>query len=106
MNIILFVLLTACGNTVKSDQVPQSSLSEASIQYTVIRVEGGWGYEIIKNGHVIIHQAHIPAIEGRQAFKDSLQALSTAQLITEKIKKNIMPPSVSLKELDSLGILQ
>jgi len=65
----------------------------------------GWGYDILLNGEPHIHQPHIPAVSGNQGFKDEASARKAANLIVWKMKHNIMPPSISTEELDSLGVL-
>lgn len=67
---------------------------------------GGYGYMIYVDSAAdpYIKQPHIPAIPGNKAFADSLQAMKAAELVAYKIRNNVMPPSVSTQELDSLGI--
>jgi hypothetical protein len=65
----------------------------------------GWGYDILLNGEPHIHQPHIPAVSGNQGFKSEAAARKAANLIVWKMKHNIMPPSISTEELDSLGVL-
>ena len=66
----------------------------------------GWGYVISIDGKKTINQPHIPGMSGEKGFKTEEQALKTADLVIYKIKHNIFPPSVSAKELDSLGVLK
>lgn len=63
----------------------------------------GFGYQISRQEKVLINQPFIPAVQGQQTFKDSLQALKTAQLVVKKIERNVFP-QVSLHELDSMKI--
>jgi len=64
----------------------------------------GWGYDIYINGTKYIHQPHMPAINGEEGFKSKEDAVKTAELIARKINNNMMPPSISVNELDSLGV--
>jgi hypothetical protein len=64
----------------------------------------GWGYDILIEGKKYVHQPHIPAISGNKGFSTQHEAEKVAELVKYKIKNNIMPPSVSPEELDSLGI--
>jgi hypothetical protein len=66
----------------------------------------GYGYNIIMDSHVFIHQPSIPSIAGNKGFTSNEQAEKVAALVIYKLTHNIMPPSVTLKELDSLGILK
>ena len=64
---------------------------------------GGFGYLIQLNGQVIIKQVIIPAISKKVSFKTGEDALKTARLVAQKIKSKKIP-TVTLHELDSLGI--
>ncbi|MDB5258765.1 MAG: hypothetical protein JWM14_3460 [Chitinophagaceae bacterium] len=66
----------------------------------------GWGYSISIDGKKTINQPNIPGIEGKKGFKTKEQALKTADFVIYKIKHNSFPPSVTRKELDSLGVLK
>ena len=62
----------------------------------------GWGYDIIMNEKVIIHQTNIPGVTGNHGFHTKEDAQVIANFVLYKISKNIFPPSISNKELDSL----
>ncbi len=63
-----------------------------------------FGYDIIVDGRVYVHQPNIPARAGNNGFISEEQAEKVAQLVLKKIKMNILPPTVSVDELDSLEI--
>ncbi len=65
----------------------------------------GFGYDIYVKDQLYIHQAGIPAISENKGFYTADAAQKTAQLVAFKIQNNILPPSVSIQELDSLGVL-
>ncbi|CAG0998539.1 MAG: DUF4907 domain-containing protein [Bacteroidetes bacterium] len=97
---------TEAKNIQPSDSV--LDLSKISPQYSVEVFnanENEFGYDILVNGMKYIHQPHIPAIEGMEGFKSKKDAEKTAALMIEKIKNNIIPPTISKAELDSLGVL-
>ena len=66
----------------------------------------GFGYDILIYDAVYNHQPHIPAINGMRGFHTKEQARTAASLVVYKIRNNIMPPSLSPQELDSLGTLK
>ena len=84
--------------------------SESNATFKVYRNDdgnlNGFGYDIYINGSdkPYVHQPNIPAVSGNKGFSTEDDARHTAELMVYKIKHNIMPPSVSVKELDSLGI--
>ena len=64
----------------------------------------GYGFKIIQGGELLINQPHIPAIQGLKGFENEHEARRTADFMIQKIEKGILPPSISITELDSLGI--
>ena len=64
----------------------------------------GWGYNVMINDTIFIHQRIIPGIPGNSGFKTEEQALSVGKLVVEKMKKSKRFPTVNPHELDSLGI--
>lgn len=75
--------------------------TESTIQ--VFRSNSGWGYTITAKDGFIIQQPYIPAILGQKSFDSQDQARKTAKMVLEKLNKG-KNPSLSLSELDSLGI--
>ncbi len=67
-------------------------------------VMGGFGYNILVDGKIMVHQPNIPAVMGNRGFASADDAAKTANLVAFKLKNNIMPPSVTTTELDSIGI--
>lgn len=64
----------------------------------------GFGYDIILDGHTYVHQPNIPALPGNNGFSTEEKARKVAELVSFKIHNNIMPPTVEVRELDSLGV--
>jgi len=69
----------------------------------ITKQKTGYGYQIIKRGKSLIDQPFIPAIQGEQPFKDSMQARKTAELVIHKIGSSSFP-RISVNELDSMKI--
>ncbi len=74
------------------------------IEAKALHLDKGWGYQILVRKRVYITQHVIPAVEGNKEFTTKEQALKVADLVISKMKKKAGLPSVTLKELDSLGI--
>ena len=64
----------------------------------------GWGYEVWQNGAMVIKQEHIPAVQGIHAFSSQEQAQKAAEIIKAKIEQGIFPPTMSMAELQSIGV--
>lgn len=75
-----------------------------SIRYKVIRLKKGWGYDIYRNGDLVIHQPNIPAVKRSQPFHKEEDAKRTAQLVVDKMMKGNWPPSIGVQELDSMKV--
>jgi hypothetical protein len=78
--------------------------SDAKLEVKTIKTDLGWGYDVYMNGSMYVHQPHMPAVSGNKGFKSEEDAKRTAELVIYKIKNNIIPPSLTVSELDSLGV--
>ena len=66
----------------------------------------GYGYEIHMFDALYIRQPHIPTINGLRGFHTREQAYKAGEFVCSKIRNNIMPPGLTIPELDSLGVLK
>lgn len=66
----------------------------------------GWGYDIYVDKKKMIHQPIIPAVPGNDAFKTEKDALKTGTLAADKMKKSGSLPTITVNELDSLGVIK
>ena len=73
------------------------------VESATFEVPGGWGYNIMVDHKIFIHQQIIPAVQGNKAFVSKTDAEKTSNLIVHKIT-NKQLPSVTKRELDSLQI--
>jgi len=63
----------------------------------------GWGYNVLTNDTVYIHQETIPAIQGLKPFATEEQAKKTGTLVMQKLLKG-KHPTITVQELDSCKI--
>jgi len=63
----------------------------------------GWGYNIIADKKIYIHQEFIPAIPGKHGFKSKEDALLVGRKVIEKISSNQLP-TITMEDLKELGI--
>lgn len=63
-----------------------------------------FGYNILQNNKKLIHQPSIPGRQGMKGFKSESDARSVALLMITKLKRGIMPPTVTEDELKKLNI--
>lgn len=110
-----FLLIASCtqNESKSSDTTSEIDHEEAGTkvkpeEYNVISIQNpdqSWGYQIMKDGKIIIDQKHIPAIQGNLGFRTMEDAEKTGNFIVNKIKNGGFPPTISTEELDSLGVL-
>ena len=107
--VLLFVLACSKTPTKSSEDENKGDANKtiASEKYEVITIENpdqSYGYQILKDGKLMIDQKNIPAIQGIKGFSSKKDAEITANFAIDKIKKGSFPPTISIDELDSLGI--
>jgi len=107
--LILILFFVFCSeNKLDSKKTENSEIfqnNSDTFKTSVIQLDTGWGYEISINGKKYIQQTIIPAISGRYTFGSVENSQKTANFVAKKMMNNIFPPSVSVEELDSLGVL-
>jgi len=62
-----------------------------SVRSVVFKDSTGWGYDILVNEKLFIHQQTIPVLSSIRAFPEKIQAEQTASLVIIKLKKGINP---------------
>jgi hypothetical protein len=62
----------------------------------------GWGYDILVDDSVFIHQESIPAIGNRKGFPEKEQAEKAARLVLKKLENNEGLPTLSRFELEEI----
>jgi hypothetical protein len=112
---ILFLFLTACHSTGQktkesSDTTPDrtttTTIENDSFNYKTFMVGHDWGYDIYKGSQLLVHQPNIPAMAGNKGFSSEQKAIAVANLAIQKLRKGIMPPTISIEELDSLKVTE
>ena len=99
------------GNPLESAQAEvKANLNDSILEVDVKTflndsVYGGYGYDVYVNDRLAVHQPNIPAISGNRGFSTEEKARKAGELVSEKVKQKIRPPSVTTAELDSIGVL-
>lgn len=65
----------------------------------------GWGYDLYVDGHLTIHQPILPGVAGNISFSSQEEAKRTGTFALDKMKKSGGLPTISVQELDSLGVI-
>ena len=85
-------------------QEKKSKIFKSIYDVRVVENSLGWGYEIWKEGAMVINQTHIPAVQGLRAFDSQIQAEKAAEIIKLKLDQGVFPPTISIIELQSIGV--
>jgi len=105
----IILSLTGCSSppTEPNTLNEKENKAQTAPMYQVVITEknGGFGYQILKDGKLVIDQPTIPAVQGNQSFSTLEKAQKTADYLIEKLKKGIFPPTLAVEELDSLDVL-
>ena len=67
---------------------------------------GGFGYDILSRDCVLIHQPMVPIVSGMKGFSSRRAAHQVAILVADKIRHGQLPPTLTLKELNSVLVEQ
>jgi hypothetical protein len=87
--VLLVAILFAAGSTIfllAKKPAPRQGLS-----YSCFKTEHGWGYDVLVNDTIIIHQPFIPGKSGFNGFNTQQEAGADAQSVIEKIKSQEFP---------------
>ena len=103
------ILLSACfimpacqNNTANSPAA--TAQQKVPLEFATYRTPQGWGYDILVDRKVYIHQDFIPAVQGRMGFDSEAHAEIAARAIMNKMKKG-EKPFITPAELKALGCL-
>ncbi|MFI5193699.1 MAG: DUF4907 domain-containing protein [Chitinophagales bacterium] len=90
---------------IRNERLRRDHEGQVFLKAVAVQTAGGWGYNIMANDKIYIHQDYIPAAGGKRVFKTKEDAMRVANRVIEKISKNQLPV-ITLKDLDSLGVLK
>lgn len=69
---------------------------------TLQNPDGTWGYDLLGDGRLLVHQPNIPALPGNAGFATEAQAARVAQAALQKIKNGESLPTLSAEEVRGL----
>ena len=102
LSIIVFFIF---GNY-KNTKTLLNPYADSEITAKIFKEGNGFGYDILIDDALYVHQPTIPAIGGNQTFKSSSDAQRAADLVISKIRQGILPPTVSIEELQTIGVIK
>ncbi len=87
--------------------VPTIGASDAEMTIKIIpSVNDTFGYDILMDGKLLIHQPSIPGLPGVEGFITKEWAQKVAEFVRKKIRNNEMPPTVTIEDLNNMGVLK
>ncbi|HEY5408115.1 MAG TPA: DUF4907 domain-containing protein [Ginsengibacter sp.] len=101
LSALLLLVIVIIGFSSKPGKTDHKNM--VLVESATFGVAGGWGYNILVDHKIFIHQDIIPAVQGNRAFASKEDAEKTSRLIIQKITSKKLP-SVTKRELDSLQI--
>ena len=104
----LLIMIALCE--VLSAQTPAMSaggdVKNAKLSYKIISSpDNSYGYDIINDGRLMIHQPIPPGHGGTKGFKTKDAAARVADMVIIKIKSGQIPPTVSEDEMQKIKAL-
>lgn len=102
--LFIHISLIGCNNKrqLRSEE-KTNSIIETSYSYKVFQsLDSSWGFDLIDNGKILIHQSIKPALSGNKGFSKNEYAEEAAQLMIKKMENGIMPPSLSADEVKTI----
>jgi hypothetical protein len=88
--VLLAALLIAAGSTFYILAVKPTPPAH-TLHYSTFKTEHGWGYDILVNDKIVIHQPMLPGKSGYNGFPTEQEAGADAQNVIESIKSGTHP---------------
>lgn len=73
-------------------------------QVQVFKTTSGWGYDILNNKKMVIHQPTIPGQYGIVGFTSQEEAHRVGNWVAEKMKQTEAMPTLTKEDLRQLGV--
>jgi hypothetical protein len=111
---ILFIFTSLPGTLISADEATGKEIKQQNNPYanaeTTIKIipaaNNTFGYDILLYGRPLVHQPNIPGLPGNEGFTTKVRAQIVAEFVVMKINNNEMPPTVTIEDLDNMGVLK
>jgi len=95
------VVLIASATIAAAIPFLYTSKPPKTIEYKILHSKEGWGYDILINKKLAIHQETIPAIPEKKGFDTQEFAKRAAESVVDKLKNNKLP-TLSYAEINQI----
>jgi hypothetical protein len=112
---MLFIAAGLAGTSLFADEAAgkkevkeqKNPYADAEITIKIIPAANNtFGYDILLYGRPLIHQPNIPGLPGNEGFTTKERAQTVAEFVVKKIRNNEMPPTVTIEDLNTMGVLK
>jgi hypothetical protein len=116
---MLFIMACLTGTSISADktagkeevkkEVKQQKNPYVNAEITIKIIPSAkktFGYDILLYGKPLVHQQNIPGLPGNEGFTTKERAQKVADFVVKKIRKNEMPPTVSIEDLNNMDVLK
>jgi hypothetical protein len=113
--LMLFIFACVSGTSITADEaagkkeVKQQKNTYANAEITIKIIPAAnstFGYDILLYGRPLVHQQNIPGLPGNDGFTTKERAETVAEFVVKKIRNNEMPPTVTIEDLNNMGVLK
>ena len=113
--LMLFIMAGVPGTSISAEESAgkqeakkqKNPYANAEITIKIIpSAKKTFGYDILLYKKPLVHQPNIPGLPGNDGFTTRERAQTVAEFVVKKIRKNEMPPTVSIEDLNKMGVLK
>ncbi|MGA3086231.1 MAG: DUF4907 domain-containing protein [Thermodesulfobacteriota bacterium] len=113
--LIIFIVVCHTGTSLFADEaagkkeVKEQTNPYANAEITIKIIPSAnntFGYDILLYKRPLVHQPNIPGLPGNDGFTTRERAQTVAEFVVKKIRNNEMPPTVTIEDLNTMGVLK
>jgi len=113
--LMLFIMAGVPGTSISAEESAgkqeakkqKNPYANAEISTKIIpSAKKTFGYDILLYGRPLVHQPNIPGLPGNEGFTTRERAQTVTEFVVKKIRKNEMPPTVTINDLNNLGVVE
>ena len=112
---MLFIFADLPGTSISADEASgkegvkeqKNPYANAEITIEIIpSANNTFGYNILIYGRPLVHQPNIPGLPGNEGFTAKERAQTVSEFVVKKIRNNEIPPTVTIDDLNKMGVLK
>jgi hypothetical protein len=111
---MLFIVASLPETSIFAEEAIGKEVTQQKISYTdaeitikiILSANNTFGYDILLYGRPLVHQQNMPGLLGNEGFSTKERARTVAEFVVKKIRNNEMPPTVTIEDLNEMGVLK